>query len=77
MYSFNNPKISQHTRTQIWLQYNSNPKLAQVSLAAQYNVSRQTISKIIQRARNQDFIIHKPTNKRYPTQDYIKKRLER
>jgi len=77
MYSSNNPKISQHTRTQIWLQYNSNSKLTQGSLAVQYNVSRQTISKIIHRARNQDFIIHKATNYRYLTEYYIKKRLER
>jgi len=77
MYSFNNPKISRHTRTQIWLQYNSNLKLAQGSLASQYNVSRQTISKIIFRARNQYFNIHKPINHRYLTEYCIKKRLER
>jgi len=75
MHSSNNPKISQHTRTQIRLQYNSNSKLTQGSLTAQYNVFKQTISKIIHRARNQDFLIHKPTNHRYLTEHYIKKRL--
>jgi transposase InsO family protein len=82
MYTTNNPKISQHTRTQIWLQYNlnslncsgSDSKLTQTQLATQYGVSRQTISKIINRARNNEFTIRKPINHRYLTDEYIKKR---
>jgi len=48
MYSSKNPKISQHTRTQIWKQYNSSlakgKKITQASLALQYGISRQTVS---------------------------------
>jgi len=32
MYSPNNPKISQHTRTQIWLQYSLNIKYNIISI---------------------------------------------
>jgi transposase InsO family protein len=77
MYSSKNPKISQHTRTQIWLQYNSNSKLTQATLALQCGVSRQTVSKIIHRARDGDFNIHKPINHRYLTAEYIKKRQQK
>jgi biotin operon repressor len=73
MYSSNNPKISQHTRTQIWNQYssnlNSNPKqkLTQANLAFNYGISRTTISKIIQQARKGDFSIKRPINLRFLT----------
>lgn len=88
MYSSNNPKISQHTRNQIWLQYNSKSdsnsssssneklKITQTTLALQYRISRQTISKIIKRGRNKDFSIHKPINNRYLTLEYVRKRQE-
>jgi transposase InsO family protein len=85
MYSSKNPKISQHTREQIWLQYSSKTKpcspdstskvkVTQTTLAIQYSISRQTISKIIHRAKDCDFSIHKPVNNRYLTQEYIHKR---
>ena len=87
MYSSNNPKISQHTRNQIWLQYQASksnskskfkhPRHTQKSLALQYGVSSATISKIIHRGRKGDFNIHSPINKRYLTQEYIKKREQK
>lgn len=74
MYSGNNPKISQHTREQIWLQYSLENKPTQAQLAIQYCISRQTISKIIANGRKGDFTIKKSINKRYLTEEYIRKR---
>ena len=44
MYSSNNPKISQHTRTQIWKQYNSdsNSKLKLELLLQKQGIKHQT-----------------------------------
>ena len=81
MQSSKNPKISQHTCTQIWKQYSikilSQKKLTQTSLAIQYGISRQTISKIIHHARDVDFNIHKPINKQFQTFQYFSLRMEK
>ena len=76
MYSSNNPKLSQHTRQEIYLE-SLQPKSnrpTQQELACKYKVSRQTISSIIHRARDGDFTTHKPINHRYLTEEYTRKR---
>ncbi len=91
MYSSKNPKISQHTRTQIYNLYlQKEPILnkkgeivkckkahTQAKLATQFEVSRQTISKIIRRARRGDFTSHKPINKRFKNFKYFNLRMEK
>ncbi len=76
MYSSNNPKLSQHTRTQVFTLYQTGV-FTQTQLANSYGISRQTISKIIHRARDGDFTIHRPVNHRYLTEEYVKKRIDR
>jgi len=91
MYSSNFPKISQHTRSQIYKFYlqkepvlNKKGKIlkhrkiyTQAKLATLFGVSRQTVSEIIHRGRNNDFTVHKPINHLYLTEEYIKKRKEK
>lgn len=88
MYSSKTPKISQHTRQQIYNLYQQeklklNKKseaigfkkvYTQDKLKNMFSVSRQTVSKIIKRGRQGDFTIKKPINKRYLTEDCVKKR---
>ena len=76
MYSSNNPKLSQHTRTQVFALYQTGV-YTQTQLASSYGISRQTVSKIIYRARDGDFTIHRPVNHRYLTEEYVRKRIER
>jgi transposase InsO family protein len=91
MYSSNNPKISQHTRTQIYQFYlqtepvvNKKGKIirykkvyTQAKLAILFAVSRTTISKIIHYARDGDFTVKTPVNKRYKTFQYFSLRVDR
>jgi transposase InsO family protein len=44
-------------------------------LAVKYNVTRQTVNKIIRRSRDTDYSIHKSTNKRFRCLPYGLKRL--
>ncbi len=91
MYSSNFPKISQHTRQQIYKFYlqkqpvlNKKGKVlkykkvyTQAKLASLFGVSRQTVSSIIHRARDGDFSIHKPINKRYKNFKYFSLKMDR
>lgn len=91
MYSSNNPKISQHTRTQIYQFYlqtepvvNKKGKVirykkvyTQAKLAILFAVSRTTISKIIHYARDGDFTVKTPVNKRFKNFQYFSLRVDR
>lgn len=80
MYSSNKPKLSQHTRNQIYQSYleidsDTFRKIyTQSKLASIYGVSRVTISKIIHRARDGDIPIGSPINLRYLTKEYVLRR---
>lgn len=88
MFTYKTPKLSQYTRQQIFDSYQekvdqtkpqgriikTKRKYTQASLALHFKVSRQTISKIIKLGRQQDFSLHSPTNHRYLTEEYLKKR---
>ena len=79
MYSSNNPKLSQHTRQEIYSQYRlpKSIRLNQQQLANKYGVSRPTISKIIHTARDGIAKVGSPVNHRYLTESYVKKRQAR
>ena len=66
MYSSNNPKLSQHTRQEIYSQYRlpKSIRLNQQQLANKYRVSRPTISKIIHTARDGIAKVRSPVNHR-------------
>ena len=88
MFTYKTPKLSQYTRQQVFNQYQEKVlkinskgkticykrKYTQASLAIHFKVSRQTISKIIHLAQGGDFTLHKSTNHRYLTEEYLKKR---
>lgn len=60
-----NTKLTPFQRQEIRRLYCNWAKVSH--LAKQFNVSRPTIYKVIKRARNNDFTIHKSTNHRYRT----------
>ena len=64
MHIHKNTKITPRLRKEIWSRY-SKKDISITDLAKQYNISRTTLHKVLQRARQGDYSVHKSTNKRY------------
>jgi transposase InsO family protein len=69
-------KLSQYNRQTIYKMYLTG-EYTQKQLGGIYAVSRQTISVILKRARNNDFVNHKPINHRWNTEEYKAKRRKK
>jgi|GEM_PF-5660838 hypothetical protein len=91
MYAYQNPKLSQYTRQQIFNQYqervaktntkgqviSQKRKYTQANLALQHGVSRQTISKIISWGKQGVFFPKTPVNHRYKNFTYWNKKVDK
>lgn len=69
-------RLTPHQRQELYNAYYNEGKRV-CDLAREYHVSRPTTYKILQRGRQQDFSIHKSTNKRFCCLKYGIKRLSK
>lgn len=69
-----NTKLTPVLRKEIWEKYQTN-QFTIAELARQYHVSRPTLYKVIERAKQSEFAPRKSTNKRYLSIKYGLKRL--